>query len=197
MKRAALYLLVLSICGAVEQKAAAQMPVADDATAAKPFEVSPATAANLDAQIGDILIRLTRARLEVATRLNAQRAGTVLPDDVAVVQEELRAIDEQERTRGEVTDWFSTLLAIADIAKVSADADWKRASKLRREYPSAISELDVEILRLNARLADLNLQRGTLAGKGTASDRENWALLYLSVKMQELTDRVRLLEQRQ
>ena len=96
-----------------------------------------------------------------------------------------------------MTDWFSTLLAIADIAKVSADADWKCASKLRREYPSAISELDVEILRLHARLADLNLQRGTLAGKGTASDRENWALLYLSVKMQELTDRVRLLEQRQ
>ena len=29
MKRAALYLLVLSICGAVEQKAAAQTPVAD------------------------------------------------------------------------------------------------------------------------------------------------------------------------
>ena len=74
MKRAALYLLVLSICGAVEQKAAAQIPVADDTTAAKPFEVSPATAANLDAQIGDILIRLTRARLEVATRLNCAGA---------------------------------------------------------------------------------------------------------------------------
>ena len=196
MKRAALYLLVLSICGAVEQKASAQMPVTDDATATKPHEVSPETAANLDAQIGDTIIRLTRARVEVATRLNAQARGTVPPDDVAIVQEELRAIDEQERTSGELTDWFSTLLAIADIAKVSAEADWKRASKLRREYPAAISELDVEIRRLNARLADLNLQRGKLAGKGTASDRQNWALLYLSVKMQELTDRVRLLEHR-
>jgi hypothetical protein len=196
MKRTALYLLVLSFCGAVEQKAVAQMQVADDATAAKPYEVSPATAANLDAQIGDTLIRLTRARLEVATRLNAQARGTVLPDDVAIVQEELRAIDEQERTRCEVTDWFATLLAIADIAKVSAEADWKRSSKLRREYPAVISELDVEIRRLNARLADLNLQRGKLAGKGTAADRQNWALLYLSVKMQELTDRVRLLEHR-
>ena len=196
MKRAALYLLVLSICGAVEQKAAAQMPVADDATATKPYEVSPATAADLDAQIGDTLIRLTRARLEVATRLNAQARGTVPPDDVAIVQDELRAIDEQERTRGILTDWFSTLLAIADIAKVSAEADWKRASKLRREYPAAISELDVEMRRLNARLADLNLQRGKLAGKGTAIDRQNWALLYLSVRMQELTDRVRILEHR-
>ena len=196
MKRAALYLLVLSICGGVEQKAAAQMPVADDSTATKPYEVSPATAADLDAQIGNTLIRLTRARLEVATRFNAQVRGTVPPDDVAIVQEELRAIDEQERTRGKLTDWFSTLLAIADIAKVSAEADWERASKLRREYPAAISELDVEILRLHARLADLNLQRGKLAGKGSASDRQNWALLYLSVKMQELADRVRLLEHR-
>ena len=34
-----------------------------------------------------------------------------------MVQEELRAIDEQERSRGEVTDWFSTLLAIAKIPK--------------------------------------------------------------------------------
>jgi hypothetical protein len=196
MKRTALYLLVLSFCGAVEQKTAAQMQVADDATAANPHEVSPATAANLDAQIGDTLIRLTRARLEVATRLNAQARGTVLPDDVAIVQEELRAIGEQERTRGEVTDWFATLLAIADIAKVSAEADWKRASKLRREYPAVISELDVEIRRLNARLAVLNLQRGKLAGKGTAGDRQNWALLYLSVRIQEVTDRVRLLEHR-
>jgi hypothetical protein len=196
MKRAALYLLVLSICGAVEQKAVAQMPVADDAAATKLNEVSPATAADLDTQIGDTLIRLTRARLEVATRLNAQVRGTVPPDDVAIVQEELRAIDGQERTRGQLTDWFSTLLAIADIEKISAKADWRRASKLRREYPAAISELDVEIRRLNARLADLNLQRGKLAGKGTASERQNWALLYLSVKMQELTDRVRLLEHR-
>jgi hypothetical protein len=196
MKRATLYLMLLSVCGAVEQKAAAQTPVADDATAAKPNELTPATAAKLDAQIGDTLIRLTRARFEVATRLNAQVRGTVLPDDVAIVQEELRAIDEQERTRDEVTDWFSTLLASADIAKVSADANWKRASKLRREYPAALSELDVEILRLHARLADLNLQRGKLAEKGTASDRQNWAFLYLSVKMQELTDRVRLLERR-
>jgi hypothetical protein len=195
MKRAALYLMVLSICGAVEQTAA-QVPVANNATATKPSEVSPATAADLDAQIGDTLIRLTRARLEVATRLNAQARGTVPPDDVAIVQEELRAIDERERTRGEVTDWFSTLLAIADIAKVSAEADWKRASKLRREYPAAISELDVEVRRLNARLADLNLERGKLAGKGTVSDRQNWALLYLSVKIQELTDRVRILEHR-
>ena len=61
MKRAVLYLLVLSVCGSIEQKAAAQMPVADDATAAKPYEVSPATAANLDAQIGDTLIRLIRS----------------------------------------------------------------------------------------------------------------------------------------
>jgi hypothetical protein len=95
-----------------------------------------------------------------------------------------------------LTDWFSTLLAIADIAKVSAEADWKRASKLRREYPAAISELDVEMRRLNARLADLNLQRGKLAGKGTAIDRQNWALVYLCVRMQELTDRVRILEHR-
>ena len=195
MKRAALYLSVLSICGAVEQKAAAQMPVADNATATKPYVVSPAMAADLDAQIGDTLIRLTRARFRGCHPLK-RASGTVPPDDIAIVQDELRAIDEQERTRGILTDWFSTLLAIADIAKVSAEADWKRASKLRREYPAAISELDVEMRRLNARLADLNVQRGKLAGKGTAIDRQNWALVYLSVRMQELTDRVRILEHR-
>jgi hypothetical protein len=188
--------MVLSVGGAFEQKALAQTRDVDYPPAAKTDELLPATVTSLDAQIGDTLIRLTRARLEVSTRLNAQVRGTVPPDDVAIVKEELRAIDEQERTRGEVTNWFSTLLAIADIAKVSADADWRRASKLRQEYPTAISELDVEILRLNARLADLNLQRGTLAGKGTTSDRQNWALLYLSIKMQELTDRMRLVEQR-
>ena len=136
MKSAALCVLVLSICGAVEQNSAAQMPVVDDVTATKPSEVSPATAADLDAQIGDTLIRLTRARLEVATSLNAQVRGTVPPDDVAIVREELRAIDEQERTRGKLTDWLSTLLAIADIAKVSAEADWKRASAITAESSS-------------------------------------------------------------
>ena len=196
MKPTVLFMLVLSICHVVQQPTAAQQPVAANPTATKPNEPSPAAVGNLDAQIGETLIRLIRARLDLATRLNAQARRTVPPDEIAILNEELKAIDEQEQRRGEVTDWFSTLIGIAEITSASAKAEWKRSSMLQQQYPGTISELDVEILRLRAQLADLTLQRGKLAATQTAIDRQNWALLYLSVTMQELSDRVRLLEQR-
>ena len=67
---------------------------------------------------------------------------------------------------------------------------------LQQQFPGTISELDVEILRLRAQFTELTFQRGNLAATQTANDRQNWASPYLSVTMQELADRVRLLEQR-
>jgi hypothetical protein len=150
----------------------------------------------LDAQIGETLLRLTRARLDLATRLNAQARRTVPPDEIAILNQELKVIDEQEQRRGAGADWFSTLLGIAEITSASANADWKRSSILQQQFPGTVSDQNVEILRLHAQLAELTLQRGKLAATGTPIDRQNWALLYLSVKMQELSDRVRTLEQR-
>jgi hypothetical protein len=195
MKTTVLFMFVLSICHVVEQQTAAQQPVASNPAATKPNEPSPAAAGNLDVQIGETLVRLTRARLDLATRLNAQAPRTVPPDEIAILNEKLQAIDEQQR-RGEVTDWFSTLIGIAEISSATAKADWQRSSMLQQQFPGTISELDVEILRLRAQLAELTLQRGKLAATQTANDRQNWAFLYLSVQMQALSDRVRLLEQR-
>jgi hypothetical protein len=189
-------MFVLSICYVVERQTEAQQPVAANPTATQPNEPSPPTVGKLDAQIGETLLRLTRARLDLATRLNAQAPRTVPPDEIAILNQELKVLDEQEQRRGEGADWFSTLLGIAEIMSASANADWKRSSILQQQFPGTVSEQHVEILRLHAQLAELTLQRGKLAATGTPIDRQNWALLYLSVKMQELSDRVRTLEQR-
>ena len=147
MKTTVLFMFVLSICHVVEQQTAAQQPVASNPAATKPNEPSPAAVGNLDAQIGETLVRLTRARLDLAARLNAQAPRTIPPDEIAILNEKLQAIDEQQR-RGEATDWFSTLIGIAEISSATAKADWKRSSMLQQQFPGTISELDVEILRL-------------------------------------------------
>ena len=149
MKTTVLLMFVFAICHVAEQPTAAQQPVAANPAVTKPNEPSPAAEGNLDAQIGETLIRLTRARLDLAARLNAQAPRTVPPDEIAILNEKLQAIDEQQRS-GEVTDWFSTLIGIAEITSASARADWKRSSMLQQQYPGTISELDVEILRLRA-----------------------------------------------
>lgn len=192
-------LLLLSLfVGEVRgEEAVGRKLLATNSDATSTSKVAPASYGNLDAQITDTLYQLTRARLERVMRANAEVPGTVAADDVAAIEGELAAISEQQGINGEVLDWFSTLIGIAEVTKTSAESDWKRVSILQQESPQSITELDAEMVRLRARLAALNLQRGRLAAKGSADDRENWALQYLSMETQDLRDRVRRLEVRE
>jgi len=197
MKTTLLFLLSLFAAGLPMETAAAQKLVAAKTDVIQANKVMHTTYGNLDAQIADTLYELTRTRLERVMHINTKVPGTVLAGDIGIINGELKAISDQEGRNGEAVDWFSTLVGVAEVTKASADADWKRVSALQQENPELISELDVAMVRLRARLADLNLQRGKLAAKGTADERQNWALLYLSMQVQELRDRVRVVEERQ
>jgi hypothetical protein len=197
MKTTILFLLSLSAGCLLMEDAVGQQLVTAKTDAVQTNKVMPTTYGNLDAQIADTLYELTRARLERVMRFNAKVPGTVPVDDVGIIKGELNAISRQEGRNGDVVDWFSTLIGVAEVTKASTDANWKRVTTLQQENPQIFSELDVEMVRLRARLADLNLQRGKLAAKGTADERQNWALLYLSMEVQELRDRIRVVEERQ
>ncbi|MFL6544698.1 MAG: hypothetical protein ACJ8LM_05875 [Candidatus Udaeobacter sp.] len=197
MKTTILFLLLLPAGGLPMERAAAQSLVKAKADVIHDNKVMPTTYGNLDAQISETLYELTRARLERVMRINARVPGTVSIDDVGIVNGELKAMNRHEGRNGEAADWFSTLIGVAEVTKASADSDWKRVSALQQGNSQLFSDLDVELVRLRARLADLNLQRGRLAARGTADERQNWAVLYLSMEMQELKDRVRVAEERQ
>src|SRR4051812_41081217 len=196
MKIAMLFLLLLSAGSLLVEDAAAQKLVMAKTDAIRTNKALPTAYGNLDAQIADTLYELTRARLERVVRFNAKVPGTVPIDDVGTIKDELKAIIQQEGRDGELVDWFSTLIGVAGVTKASADANWKRMSVLQQGNPQLFSDLDLEMARLRARLADLNFQRGKLAAKGTADERQNWALLYLSMEVQELRDRLRVVEER-
>src|SRR4051812_41986344 len=123
MKTRALFLLSLSVAGLLNAEVAAQKPVATKSDATQINKVTSATDGNLDAQIADTLYRLTRARLERAARLNTKVPGTVSADDVAIINGELKAVNDRERRNGEGADWFSMLFGVAEVTKASADAD--------------------------------------------------------------------------
>jgi hypothetical protein len=197
MKTTLLFLLSLFAAGLPMERAAAQKLATAKTDVIQANKITQTTYGNLDAQIADTLYELTRARLERVMHINTKVPGTVLAGDIGIINGELKAISDQERRNGEAVDWFSTLIGVAEVTKASADADLKRVSALQQENSQVISELDVAMVRLRARLAELNLQRGKLAAKGTADERQNWALLYLSMQVQELRDRVRVQEERQ
>jgi hypothetical protein len=151
---------------------------------------------SVDAQLADTLRRLARVRLEHAIQINSKVRGTFSANEIDTMNEELAVIDHQEGRSSEVIDSFSTMLGLAEVWKSVADADYKRASALRKLNPRSLSDFDVESARLLAQLAELNLQRGSLAAKGTAEDRQHWALLFITMEIQQLKDQTRILDAR-
>jgi hypothetical protein len=151
---------------------------------------------NVDVQLADTLRQLRRIRLEHAIQINSRARGTFSANEIDTLKEELAVIDHQEGRSGEAIDSFSTMLGLAEAWKSVADADCQRASTLRKLNPQSLPEFDVEIACLLAHLADQNLQRGRLAAKGTAEDRQNWALLFITMEIQQLKDQTRILDAR-
>lgn len=197
MKNTVLLVLSFGVVCLVCRAGMSQAPIAvASAAPQKNNQVKPVAYSNVDAQIADTLRQLTRLRLERAMQIETKVPGIYSPDDFKVIKGELATIDEQESKNGEVVDWFSTLMGLAQVSKSVADADWKRATVLRQQSADAFSDIDVEMTRLRAQLANLNLQRGKSAAIGSAEDRQNWALLYLAMEVQRLNDQVRILDAR-
>lgn len=193
----AIALLLLSVCVAdvlFKHEAAAQTPPAGDSDAPARMHPGSAVDGSLDAQFADALFELARARLQRAMHLNSAFPGVIPADDLAATKGELAALSKKGRKDGEVVDWFSMLIGMAEVQNASANADWNQLSALQQKDPKSYSELDVEVARLRAQLADLNLKRGRMAAKGTADKRQNWALLYIAMQLQELGDDMRVVE---
>jgi hypothetical protein len=153
---------------------------------------------NLDARFAQILTKLTSDRLERAKGANTEVPGTVSADDLALIQRELDAfVQLQSDTKnGGRLNWFEMLLDMAEASRSSADSDWRRISALP-ETTQGFARLDRDMVHLRAELADVNLERGKAAASGSADEKQNWALQYVFVEMQEVNDRVRVLEERQ
>jgi hypothetical protein len=153
---------------------------------------------NLDARFAQILIQLTSDRLQRAKSANTEVPGTVSADDLALIQRELDAfvqLDNDTKNGGKL-NWFKMLLDMAEASRSSADSDWRRISALP-ETTQGFARLDRDMVRLRAELADVNLERGKAAASGSADEKQNWALQYVFVQMQEVRDRVRVLEERE
>jgi hypothetical protein len=199
MKTSALVFLMLVI-GSLYTTADAE-DVAGTQPGAGPRNGSSQSAAvnNPDARFAQILAQLTTDRLERAKHANAEVPGTVASDDIALIQQELEAFVrlQNDAKDGGKINWFNMLIDMAEATKSSADSDWQRVSAIRAKNPQSLSELDADMMRLRAELADVNLQRGKAVASGSADERQNWALQYLFVQMQEVRDRVRVLEERE
>jgi hypothetical protein len=186
--------LSFSLCVLFQAASTAQSPREARSDTHQKNLSTPDTSTNLDAQLADTLRGITRVRLQRAIQLNAQVSGTYSADDIDTMKEQLATIDRQQGRNGQGLDWFSTLIGLAEISKSVADADVKRVAVLRQQ--NSVSDLDVEMARLRAQLADLNLKRGKLAAKGTADERQNWGLLYVACQVEQLKDQVRTLDAR-
>ena len=187
--------LSLSVCGIFHGISAAQSAPTSTARQQQ-YVLTTATSKNLDAQLADTLRRLTRVRLERAIQINSKVPGTYSAEDFKIIKAELAAIDKNEARNGEVIDWFSTLIGMAKVSKTAAEAEWESVSALRQQPIQTISDLNFEIVRLRSQLANIDLQRGLMAAKGTQEERQNWALLYLTLEIQGLKDQVRILDER-
>jgi hypothetical protein len=210
MKTFALQSLLLAVAvdcafAVATKPAAAQTPSNQVQPAAQTAADSPTAAASAppqvssDARYAEILGQLTRVHLQRIEQLNAQVPGTITADDVALIQLQLKAADqlEQQAKSAQQIDWFSMVLTQAQIAKIAADLEWSRVSKVRQQNPQSIAELDAEMVHLRAELADVDFQRGQAVANKPADDRQNWALQYLVMQVQALQDKVRRLEERE
>jgi hypothetical protein len=186
--------LSLSICALFQAASTAQSPREARSDTHQKNSSTPDASTSLDAQLADTLRGITRVRLQRAIQLNEQVRGTYSADDINTMKEQLAALDRQQGKSGEGLDWYSTLIGLAEISKSVAEADVKRVSVLRQQ--NSVSDLDVELARLRAQLADLNLKRGKSAAKETAEERQNWGLLFVACQVEQLKDQVRTLDAR-
>jgi hypothetical protein len=196
MKTTAVVVLIIAF-GSVS--ASAEDSAGPPPTSGSRVEPSGAASSdNLDARFAQILIQLTSDRLQRAKSANTEVPGTVSADDLALIQRELDAfvqLDNDTKNGGKL-NWFKMLLDMAEASRSSADSDWRRISALP-ETTQGFARLNRDMVRLRAELADVNLERGKAAASGSADEKQNWALQYVFVQMQEVRDRVRVLEERE
>jgi len=151
---------------------------------------------NLDVQYAQVLLTLAEARLEQAQQQNASVPGVVrraqldsLLRDVAVA----KRFGEQAQQHGKA-DWYTLLLAYAEAASSSAEADWNEVRRIEARYPGTFSQLDLKIRRLRADLTRLNAARGKQLASASMEDRQGWALQVLWVEIERLQNRTLQLE---
>jgi hypothetical protein len=178
---------------------AGEQPAPQPGLAQRAATLQPKAQDNLDAQFVEILGKLASTRLERLKRINAASPGAIAPDDVALLELQLKAIDKirQETKGASQISGFSMLMGLAEVSKASAALEWKRMSALRERSPSSVPEVDAEMARLRAELADVNLMRGRSVATRSVQEQQNWALQFLFVELQGIHDAVRNLEGRQ
>jgi hypothetical protein len=178
--------------------AAGQEAVAQ-ATADKQLAAQSAAMSDLDSQFIQLLTRMTSNRLAFAKRINEKVPGTVSPDDVVNLEQQLKAmqsLEEETKKLGRV-DLFSMQLAQAQVTKTFADMDWKQTSRLMQQSPDAMNPADAELIRLRAELANVNLERGKAVEHKSAQERLDWTLQSLFVTVQALQGQVERIDERE
>lgn len=198
MKRIVRTSTMVAACVVYFVNAAGQQAVAQ-ATADKQPAAQSTAMSDLDSQFIQLLTRMTNNRLAFAKRINEKVPGTVSPDDVVNLEQELRAmqsLEEETKKLGRV-DLFSMQLAQAQVTKTFADMDWKQTSRLMQQSPDAMNPADAELIRLRAELANVNLQRGKAVEHKSAQERLDWTLQSLFVTVQALQGQVERLDERE
>jgi hypothetical protein len=199
MKKIVRTSMMAAACVVYSISAAGEKAVAQATTDKRPAASQSTADADLDTQFIQILARMTSNRLAFAKRINEKVPGTVSPDDVANLEQQLKAMQslEEETKRIGHVDLFSMQLAQAQVTKTFADMDWKQTSRLQQQSPDAIPSADAELIRLRAELANVNLQRGKAAEHKSAQERLDWSLQSLFVTVQALQGQVERIDERE
>src|SRR5262245_30074936 len=139
MKTTAWLVLSSALCGLFQDTSAAQTAPSAAAGAHQQNSTSATASSGLDATFADTLRQLTRFRLQRALRINSKVPGTYSAEDFDTIKGELARIDQQEGKAGEVIDWFSAVIRLAEVSKFVADANWKRVSAVQKQTPGVFS----------------------------------------------------------
>jgi hypothetical protein len=139
---------------------------------------------------------LAAARLQRVKSVDRRSSGAVAPGDVMRMELQVQLLARLQETarRDGKLDWFTMLLSQAEMAKTIADASLKRLTSIQSANPALVSEADLEIAALAAKMAELNFQRGKEAAAKSHEDQQNWGLQFLLLDAQTMQDRIHLLE---
>ena len=153
--------------------------------------VRPSPAADqegLDVQYARALLQIEQALVQRVQNINRQTPGVITQQQVQTSLREMQAIQEvaQQTQQTGRLQWFPIMLNFAEATELDAQSAWAVAARARQADPNSTSPIDLEILRLRAELARLNLLRGRQLVAAHADEQQNWALGALLMEVQRL-----------
>jgi hypothetical protein len=146
---------------------------------------------DLDTQYGQILAQLAQAMLQRVQDINLRTPGEITRQEVQESMRELvvfQGVAQNTQQTGKL-QWFPIMLSFAEATQSDTQSAWAVAARARQADPNTMSAIDLEILRLRAELASVNLQRGRQLVKASPDEQQNWALGVLTLEIQRLQNR--------